>query len=106
MNTPNAELTTAIVGAFGSVRARNEMKAQFHAVCAFFGVKPEELAGKDPAATVALFADRVAKAATEAQSPAVAAKGSVATTLTKAQFDQLTLQEKMSFSVGGGRIAG
>jgi hypothetical protein len=106
-----AERDTAVTAANAQ---RDTATAQLNAIAAFFGVKSEELAGKDAKAATELFAKKVTDATIEKvaglgfpleQLPKqTTPEGAAAKTLTKAEFNALNEGDKMKFATSGGRL--
>lgn len=94
---------------------RDTATAQLNAVAAFFGVKPEELAGKDAAAATEIFSKKVSDATIEKvaglgfpveQLPKQSnAEGGDSKVKTKAEFLAMSHEDRSKFSVSGGRIS-
>jgi hypothetical protein len=112
--TAKAERETARTERDQARTERDTAVAQLNAIAAFFGVKPEELAGKDAKAATDILAKKVSDASLELVAglglPAdklpkqSSSEGADAKTMSKEEFSKLSDAEKMKFAVNGGRL--
>lgn len=107
LSAANAQLSTAN-------SQLSALNAQLSVLSSFFGLPATDLVGKDTAALQTLITEKINAAAidqvasmgvpTAALPPVTAPEAAAEKTLSAAEFTALSNEEKMKFSVAGGRI--